>query len=494
MVSSTHELKVLISSFHSLITIESTEEERIRPLLSLVAADMNIEFMEWSNVHGLKSSLKFENQEESLNPVSCLDFLLQHKGESLVWLKDFTREIEGKGVTRALREVVARYSRNRSAVVITGPSINLPEELKPVEVKFNLQFPTRDEYKRAIENVHESLRRSHKVKFALSPEEMTKFLDLLRGMTLQQARQLVARALLSEEGFSAKDFKLIEQKKVQLIKDEGLLEYYPVADNTFELGGLANFKSWLKKIESGFSQEARDMKLPQPRGVLLVGVPGCGKSLAAKYVARSWKMPLLKLDAGRLYNKYIGESERNFRRAMELAESISPSILWIDEIEKSIAVGSGGSDMDGGVSRRILGNFLTWLQEKSAPVFVVATANDLFALPAELMRKGRFDEVFFVDLPNSEERKTIFNIHFGLRKLKIDDEKLAELEKATEGFSGSEIEQVVVGAALSAIQNKTAVRFESLREEIRNTVPLSRSRADYIDKLRARGAEFRPVN
>jgi SpoVK/Ycf46/Vps4 family AAA+-type ATPase len=243
----------------------------------------------------------------------------------------------------------------------------------------------------------------------------------------------------------------------------------------------------------GFTAEAKALNLTPPRGIILVGVPGCGKSLAAKAIAREWGLPLLKLDAGRLFDKFIGESEKNFRKAIEMAESLSPIVLWIDEIEKAMAAGGGSGDADAGLSRRLFGAFLTWLQEKKQDVFVVATANNLSALPPELLRKGRFDEIFFVDLPDRDERTAIWKIHLSLRKQNSTGFDLQKVVDASEGFSGSEIEQAVVAALYRALHRKQPLTTELLVEELSRTVPLSVTRSEDIQQLRA-SAQGRFVN
>jgi SpoVK/Ycf46/Vps4 family AAA+-type ATPase len=252
-------------------------------------------------------------------------------------------------------------------------------------------------------------------------------------------------------------------------------------------------KAWLDNAAVGFTAEARALNLRPPKGVLFVGVQGCGKSLAAKYIARRWQMPLLKLDAGRLYDKYVGESEKNFRKATALAEAMSPVILWIDEIEKAFAQG-GGTDTDGGLSQRLFASLLTWLQEKREQVFVVGAANDLSRLPPELLRKGRFDEIFFVDLPTADERKSIFAIHLDLRKQDPSKFDIDALVKATDGFSGAEIEQVVISSLYRSLNRKEPLTTASLAEAIQSTVPLSVSRREDVDELRrnAKG-RFTPV-
>lgn len=300
------------------------------------------------------------------------------------------------------------------------------------------------------------------------------------GLTLNQA---LAYAALADGRLAVDDVSRILERKAQLIQDGGLLEYYAASDNAFELGGFARFREWLARARVGFGADARALNLSPPRGVLIVGVQGCGKSLAAKVVAREWKMPLLKLDSGRLLDKFIGESEKNFRRALEIAESMSPSVLWIDEIEKALAVGR--SDVDGGLGRRLLGGFLTWLQEHRAPVFVAATANDISALPPEFMRKGRFDEIFFVDLPDASERAEILRIHLALRQQDPTQFDLLQLAAAADGFSGAELEQAVVAALFRTLYEKRRLDTALMLATLKATVPLSVSRREEIESLRS---------
>ena len=259
------------------------------------------------------------------------------------------------------------------------------------------------------------------------------------------------------------------------------------------LGGFASLKSWLERAKVGFTAEAKALNLSPPRGLMLVGVPGCGKSLAAKAIAREWQLPLLKLDAGRLFDKFVGESEKNFRKAIEMAESLSPLVLWIDEIEKAMVADGGSGDADAGLSRRLFGAFLTWLQEKKQEVFVAATANNLRSLPPELLRKGRFDEIFFVDLPDQAEREAIWKIHLKLRKQDTTHFDLITIVTASDGFSGSEIEQAVVAALYRALHLKIPLTTDLLVKELADTVPLSVTRREDIDQLRAM-AQGRFVN
>jgi len=315
----------------------------------------------------------------------------------------------------------------------------------------------------------------------------------LSGLTINQARQVIARAVVEDGALTGADIQHIIRTKGELIEKGGILEFFPPDENAFEIGGFSRLKSWLADARAGFSPEAKAMNLEAPKGVLLVGVQGCGKSLAAKFIAREWQLPLLKLDAGRLYDKYVGETEKNFRKATVLAEAMAPVVLWIDEVEKVFAQG-GSAEADGGLSQRLFGSFLTWLQEKEDEVFVVGAANDLFSVPPELLRKGRFDEIFFVDLPTPEERVSIFSIHLSLRKQSPTAFDLKRAAESTEGFSGAEIEQVVISALYRSLNRKQALSTEALIEAAATTVPLSIARREDIERIRATAAgRFTPV-
>jgi len=261
------------------------------------------------------------------------------------------------------------------------------------------------------------------------------------------------------------------------------LEYFPVEDNRHELAGFAALKRWLERARTGFGAEAKALGLQPPRGILLVGVQGCGKSLAARAIARLWKLPLLRLDTGSLYSKWVGETEKNLRDSFRQAEAMAPVVLWLDEIEKGLAT-SASAEGDGGVSRRLLGAFLTWLAEKPPGVFVVATANDVFALPPELVRKGRFDEIFFVDLPSADERRAIFEVHLRLRRQEPKELDLDEMVGESEGMSGAEIEQAVIASLYRSLHEKRPLVTTTVLEELRATVPLSISRREDVARLR----------
>ena len=370
--------------------------------------------------------------------------------------------------------------------------MTLPKDLDALALRYELRLPEPEEYRRTLATLIESLRVGGRTDIALGPGDLDTLCGALRGMTLDEARQVVAHAALEDGRLGPDDLRSVVHLKAQKLREDGLLEYFPAEDNAFELGGFGRLNAWLDRARVGFGDEAARIGLQPPRGIMLVGVQGCGKSLAAKAIARRWTLPLLKLDAGRLFDKFVGESERSARRS-RWPSHMAHVVPRIDEIEKGMAP-TGGAESDGGLSRRLFGSFLTWLQEKRADVFVVATANDLSALPPELLRKGRFDEIFFVDLPAPDERSTIFSIHLRLRRQEPDAFDLDRLVEATAGFSGAEIEQAVIAGLYRALHEERPLDTLLLLGEIAATVPLFVSRREDIESLRdtARG-RFVPV-
>jgi hypothetical protein len=492
LATSVHDVRMLVLSFHPLLVIETAEEERVASLLAEVAAQTGLARFEWSVTRGLVRAGETQLIAGTPDPLAMLRHLEGLTVEAIYHLKDFGPFVSQVPVARKLREVAERFSNTRSALVLSGTPIELPADLESLAVRYALALPDREELRSVLRAVIDSLRSGGRVEVSLGDGALDGLLGALAGLTRNQARQAIAHVALERGRLGPEEVAAIGARKAARLGSTGPLEYFPLEDNRFELAGFATLKGWLERAHTGWSVEARSLHLAPPRGILLVGVQGCGKSLAAKATARMWRLPLLKLDAGRLYDKYVGESERNLRRAFAQAEAMAPVVLWIDEIEKSF--GTEGSDNDGGVSRRLLGSFLTWLQEKPAGVFVVATANDVFALPPELVRKGRFDETFFVDLPGADERRAIFEIHLGLRKQEPKDFDLDELVAESEGMSGAEIEQAVIASLYRALHEKRALDTATLKDELAATVPLSVSRREDVERLRALARErFVPV-
>ncbi|MEM8604468.1 MAG: AAA family ATPase, partial [Cyanobacteria bacterium P01_H01_bin.121] len=481
-LSSVHDLKTLILSFHPAIAIETGEEARVFALLQDATQALNLPLFEWTITRGLLRHPNRQAIAATKEPQQLLDQLYNLNLEGVFILKDFTPHLKDATLIRRLREVLQRFTQNHSTLILTGRSLSLPAALSPEVVHYPLQLPSRDELYAALLTVVRSLQKRQQLQIDLNPDTLNAVLNALQGLTLDQARQIVAYAILLDNKLSVDDVQHILDRKRQFLEQDGLLEYYPPEANQHDLGGFERLQSWLERARAGFTPEAAELNLPAPKGILLVGVQGCGKSLAAKVIARQWQLPLLKLDAGRLYGKYVGESEKNFRRAIALADAMAPAVLWIDELEKSFG---GTGDSDSGVSQRLFGSLLTWMQEKDQAIFLVATANDLSKLPPELLRKGRFDEIFFVDLPVAPERETIFKIHLRLRKQDPELFHLAALVTATEGFSGAEIEQAIITALYQALHIIVPLPPELILAEVKATVPLSVSRKEDIEQLQA---------
>jgi hypothetical protein len=496
--ASVQHFQTLVMSFHPVIVIETVEEERVQALIQAACSDMQMSVFEWSIAQGLMRSPdspdhRWQNEYappgskrgqaigKTTEPLDMLRHIQDMSLKAIYWLKDFTGHLKDPVVARQFREVAHQFSLNRSTLVISGSGQTLPPEIAHDAVHFDIKLPEPEELYNAVADVVRVLK--GRVKVELSPEDIHDLVKALQGMTLSQTRKVVSYAALHDGKLNAEDVKRVLQRKARVIHEEGLLDYFPPETNLAELGGFEGLKRWLGYAKIGFTPQARKFNLPAPKGILIVGIQGCGKSLAAKTIARQWNLPLLKLDAGRLYDKYVGESDKNFRRAVTMAETMAPCILWMDEIEKSM--GQSSSDADGGLSRRLFGSFLTWLQEKSQEIFVVATANDLSAIPPELLRKGRFDEIFFVDLPEAHERQNILHIHLGRRNQGLAGYDIPALIAATDGFSGAEIEQAIITACYRALYEERPANTDLLLEEIKRTVPLSVTRREDIQRLRA---------
>jgi MoxR-like ATPase len=481
--TSVQDLKSLVLSFHPVIAFETAEEERVEQLADAVAAELKLPVFVWTVTSGLSRKPGTNGTINTTVPAELFAHIQTLSVEGIFLLKDVAKHLDDPAVCRSFREAAQQFSGTRSSMWIVGPSLAFPPEVREHVVHYPLALPGKRELAEVVTGVARSLRERVGAKVELAKPDLERLLDALTGLTVHQARQTVAAVILEDNRLDASDIDTLVDRKAALLGQDGLLEYFPAEDNGFELGGFGRLKTWLARARVGFSAEAAELGLPAPRGILLAGVQGCGKSLAAKAIAREWRLPLLKLDAGRLYDKYHGESEKNLRRAIALAEAMSPAVLWIDELEKSFA-SFGSSEMDSGTSQRIFATLLTWLQEKKKPVFVVATANDVFRLPPELMRKGRFDELFFVDLPDDAERRAIFEIHLRRKRQELARFDLAALAASSAGMSGAEIEQAVVSGLYGALHEKRALDGALLTEELTATVPLSRTRAEDVARLR----------
>src|SRR5260221_723710 len=473
---SVHDFKSLVLSYHSLITIETVEEERVQALLREVATDLRLSLYDWSLTNGFQRAHNGTPIEGTQDPLGALRHIGEIESTNAVFLlKDMAPHVTNPNLGRQLRELAQKMTTTHSTLVITGDPVELPKDLDALAVRFRLELPDDDELREVVRSVVDAFSARQRVRVELTREDAQRLVHALSGLTPAQARQVIAQTLVDDGRLTAADIQKVILCKGEIIQRGGVLEFFPPAENTYQLGGFTRLKAWLADARAGFTPEAKAMNLEPPKGVLVVGVQGCGKSIAAKFIAHEWGLPLLKLDAGRLYEKDVGESAKNLRKAMDLAEAMAPVVLWIDEIEKVFSQGRG-SDSDGGLSQRLFGAFLSWLREKKQEVFVVGAANDLLGVPPELLRKGRFDEIFFVDLPTAEERQSIAAIHLGLRKQDPQSFDLQRIAAATDGFSGAEIEQAIISTLYRSLHRKQKPTTEGVIEAAAATVPLSGAR------------------
>ena len=490
------EIDLLIRSRYPILYIVTWEEERAIADVRRVAKSRNRDAYVWSYADVLLKGP--DDREQEIEALQAIGELLKSKDDVIYVFYDFHTFLEGRNdrVIRKLREFATTVSRlgEKKTVIIISPVLTIPVELAKVITVIDYPLPGMAELGTVLDGVTGALAGDPLYTVSLDEPGREKVLKAALGLTLGEAERVFSKAVEKDRSFSEKHVAVILEEKKQVIRKSGMLEYISAQEDFQDVGGLAELKNWLRTRRDAFTDEARAFGLPEPRGVLLIGVPGCGKSLCAKAIASEWDKPLLRLEVGSLFSSYVGSSESNMRRAIAIAESVSPAILWIDEIEKGFA-GIRGGESDSGTAGRVFGTFVTWMQEKTKPVFVVATANDISRLPPELLRKGRFDEIFFVDLPDEAERQGIFEIHLrrhlGVQryeeqmKRKLD---LKELSRLTDSFSGAEIEQVVVAGLYEAFARRAEERVlrldPHLRQSIREIVPLARTMSGTVEGLR----------
>jgi hypothetical protein len=485
------ELALLVRSNHGLVVLDTPEEERAESLLIHLADRLGVPYFTWTRSRGLARADVDTATYGTQQPASALSHV-QHAAFPAVYhfrgLGDF---LDDATTAAALSDAIEPYERNNGIVVLTGSGVVLPPRVQRRSATVRLAPPDDEDYHQLLGRILRDLRQRADVEVEMEPGDLRRLYSNLRGLTLMEAEKILTKAIVEDGKLEPADIRAVLERKRQVVEREGLLEYYPAEEAMANIADLAALKAWLGKRRTIITDpdRAREYGLEFPKGVLLVGIPGSGKSLCAKAVAHEWGLPLLKLDPAGLYNKYVGETEKNFRRAMETAERMSPVVLWIDEIEKAFA--EGGTE-DGGVSTRVLGTFLSWMQERRGDVFIVATANAVEKLPPELLRKGRFDETFFVDLPDGPTRAEIFRIHLDRRNQTPTGFDLDALATATDGFSGAEIEQVIISALYSAFAADRELTDETLLAEVGATRPLSVVAAEKVAGLR-RWAEGRTV-
>jgi ATP-dependent 26S proteasome regulatory subunit len=482
------QLDLLIRSRTPILWIRSLEEERVESLLEQAARRLgNRPLLRWDFVDGLRGAPNREG-EAARNPMAALAALdpLPAGQEAILLLRDFHRYCEDAGVCRRLRNLAGTLRQSARTLVITAPNWQLPAELDDSVTVLELPLPDAQEISQLLSSIAQACGEP------LEPAVLDQLSDACHGLSAQRVRQLAARALARRGRLSADDLAEVLEEKRQAIAKTELLEYCPTEATPADIGGLDALKHWLEQRRLAFSEEARRYGLPLPRGVLLVGPQGTGKSLTAKAIAHSWGMPLLRLDVGRLFAGLVGASEARTREMIQRAEAMAPCVLWIDEIDKGFG---GDSRSDGGTSQRVLGTVLTWMAEKTSAVFVVATANAVERLPGELLRKGRFDEIFLLDLPSGDERRAILDLQ--LRRRRPEHQlPLDVLVDRTAGFSGAELEQTVIEAMHLAFAEDRDFSEADLVAAASQVVPLSRTAREQLEQLQAwaRGGRARPAS
>ncbi len=477
------ELDVLVRARYPIVFLVTWEETRAARMLTDLAANRGKQIYFWTVTTGITEG-PGAGDPATRDPQAALEFVAQTRRPALFVLKDFHPFMQDARIIRRLRDLVQDLKSSFKTLLILSPVLVVPVELEKDLVVLDFELPRPEELGELLDGIASMARTHGKFRAELDPEGKERLVQAAIGMTLSEAENAFARAIVTDSILSIDDVDLILQEKKQIIRKSRLLEYFEAPEEFRDIGGLDLLKGWLRGRAQAFSNRAQEFGLPQPKGILLLGVQGCGKSLTCKAVSSLWKMPLLRLDMGTIFGGMVGQSEENMRRAIRTAESISPVILWLDELEKGLAGTQSSSFSDAGTTARVFSTFLTWLQEKQKPVFVAATANNIELLPPEILRKGRLDEIFFIDLPTTRERQEIFAIH--LRKRRRDPAlfDLAALAGLADGFSGAEIEQVVVSGLHKAFPEDRDLRQPDLVEAIQDSVPLSRTMREEIERLR----------
>lgn len=480
------ELDIHVRARYPLLYLVTWEEQRLDAVLADLARGHGKELWHWSVSRGLVRVNGARTEPgQHREPFEALEAIERIGVPAIVALKDFHPYLNDPGVVRRLRELAYHLKSTYKTVCLISPVLSIPPELEKEITVIDVPLPTERELFGLLRDIVQVVRRGGGVQVDLDRPRAMQLIQAARGLTLSEAENAFAKAVVADRRLSETDVRLVLEEKKQVIRKSGLLEYQEAGESLAGVGGLEGLKDWLARRAGSFSDAARRFGLPEPKGLLLLGVQGCGKSLTAKAVASAWTLPLLRLDMGRIFSGLVGSSEENMRRAIRVAESVAPVVLWIDEIEKGLSGLSSSGQVDGGVGNRVFGTFLTWLQEKQAPVFVIATANRIDGLPPELLRKGRFDEIFFVDLPRARDREAIFAIHLRKRGRDPAAFDLPRLAALADGFSGAEIEAAVVAGLYDAFAAGVDLAQAHVERALAESHPLSRTMREEIGRLRS---------
>jgi len=483
------ELSILVQAQYPLIYLVTSEEERAEQAIATIAQIRpQRKVYVWTVTQGMVEYGQPRSvQHNTLSAQAAIDWAMNRqqrdpqRDSSIFIFKDLHPFFNDPPTIRGLRDAIASFKGTQRSIILMSPVQTIPLELEKEVVVLDFPLPDMTELNQVLTQQLEQTGRGRKV----STEAREKLLRAALGLTRDEVEKVYRKAQVTAGRLTEAEVDIVLSEKKQIIRRNGILEYIEEDETIDAVGGLEELKKWLMQRSNAFTERAREYGLPQPKGMLILGVPGCGKSLIAKTTSRLWSLPLLRLDMGRVYDgSMVGRSEANLRNALKTAESISPAILFIDELDKAFAGSAGSADSDGGTSSRIFGSFLTWMQEKNSPVFVMATANRVERLPGEFLRKGRFDEIFFVDLPNAEERQEIFKIHLAKRRREIARFDLDQLAKVSDGFSGAEIEQALIAAMYEAFAQDREFTQLDIIAAIKATQPLSRTMTEQVTALR----------
>ena len=475
------DLALLVSSRLPVIAVESHEEGRVIDLFLSLQRQNKLPMYTWTVTDGLTRLDEHRGTQAFVKkPLEVLAHIRSSDMPGIYLLLDFHPYLEDPTAIRLMKEIALNYRKVPHLLVMVSHALDVPQELRSLTGRFELSLPNPEAISAIVHDVARDWADQHEgQKVATDKASLDKLIGHLKGLTANDARSLAYQAIFNNGAILATDIALVMQSKYRLLEEGTAISYHFDATKMDDIAGLKSLKRWLSLRKEVFIHGADGLK--PPKGVLLVGVQGCGKSLAAKAIAGAWEIPLLHLDVGSLYTKFFGESEQNLRNALKTAQAMSPCVLWIDELEKAVA---GGSD-DGGTSRRMLGTLLTWMAENTAPVFIAATANQIEGLPPEIVRKGRLDEIFFVDLPDEKEREHIFNLHLKRRDVVLGSSDLVALAQYSTGFSGAEIEQAIIAALYLARSTREPLTQGHLITELNSTRPLSVVMSEQISALRA---------
>jgi AAA+ superfamily predicted ATPase len=472
-----HQLDLFLRARFCLMVLGTPEEERALQAIKTVCEKHHRPCLTWDQADCFRwISTDQEPVPPARDALAALDQIEKSELDALFVLKDFHDCWSNPQVKRKLRGVAQRLKFTKKSILVLGPAAKLPEEFKDEAVILDFPLPSAEE----LEAVLDRIARAPGVRINLTKLGREKLIQAALGLTAAQAQRVFARAVVVDGTLDDRDIGLVTEEKKQIIRQSEALEFHEVKETPEDVGGLTVLKDWLRLRERAFTQEAHEYGLPFPKGIALIGIPGTGKSLTAKMIGGLWRLPLLRLDAGALFGSLVGESEERTRRALQVAGMCAPCILWLDEMEKALAHGG----QDAGTSTRVFGSILTWMQEKTAPVFVVATANDISTLPPELLRKGRFDEIFFLDLPTRAERQEIFAVHLRKRKRIPGDFDLSLLADSSEGCVGAEIEQAIIDAMYVGFSAGREFTTADIAAALKLTVSLSVSQRETVKALR----------